>query len=144
MMTDIDPVVRQQVTDLVLQYAAGIDGRDWKLFRACFTDDCVADYGDDVGRWESADAITQFMEQVHADCGHTMHQIGNQVVRADGDGYAARSYVDAVVLRADNRKGLQMLGYYDDEFVSTTDGWKIARRRFTSVLTTRIASRSET
>ena len=133
MMSEIDPCVRQALTDLVLQYSAGIDGRDWELFRSCFTDDCVADYGE-VGRWEGADAITAFMEKVHADCGHTLHRISNQIVRVGDHGYVVRSYVDAIVLRADNRRGNHIIGYYDDEFVRTPAGWKIARRRFTEVL----------
>ena len=29
-----------------MRYATGIDRRDWALLRSCFTDDCVADYGD--------------------------------------------------------------------------------------------------
>ena len=142
-MTQIDPLIRQELLDLVVRYATGIDDRDWTLFRTCFTDDAVSDYGE-VGQWDSGDEITEFMEQVHADCGHTIHWIGNQVVRETDGGYAARTYVAAIVMRGDNRKGLQMFGYYDDEFVDTSDGWKIARRRFTPTVTTRVLQWPET
>jgi hypothetical protein len=138
-VTQIDPSVRQELLDLVVRYATGIDSRDWTLFRTCFTDDAVSDYGE-VGRWDSGDAITAFMEEVHAPCGHTIHWIGNQAVHQTAAGYAARTYVDAIVMRGDNRKGLQMFGYYDDEFVATDDGWKIARRTFTPTITTRVVS----
>jgi 3-phenylpropionate/cinnamic acid dioxygenase small subunit len=142
MTTDIDPTVRQELADLVIRYATGIDDRDWKLFRSCFADDCVSDYGE-VGHWDTGDALTEFMEQAHAPCGHTMHRMGNQVVRRNGDGYSSRTYVDAIVLRGDNRKGLQTFGYYDDEFVRTGEGWKISRRRFTETITVRLIAYPE-
>jgi 3-phenylpropionate/cinnamic acid dioxygenase small subunit len=130
MTNDIDPLVRQQLHDVVVRYATGIDFRDWDLFRTCFTDDCTSSY-EGIGEWGSGDEITEFMERVHADCGHTMHWIGNHTVRAEGDGYVTRSYVAAVVMRGDDKKGIEHFGYYDDTFVATDDGWKIARRTFT-------------
>jgi 3-phenylpropionate/cinnamic acid dioxygenase small subunit len=129
----VDREVRQDVADVLVRYATGIDRRDWAEFRTCFTDDCVADYGD-IGVWHGADAITEWMEQAHAGCGHTMHRITNPAVSPSGDGVAARSYVDAIVMAPDNRTGTRAVGYYDDELVHTDDGWKIARRRFTMVL----------
>jgi 3-phenylpropionate/cinnamic acid dioxygenase small subunit len=129
----VDHDVRQDVADVLVRYATGIDRRDWALFRSCFTDDCDADYGD-IGVWRGADAITGWMEQSHQRCGHTLHRITNQVITPNGDGVAARSYVDAIVMAADNGSGARAVGYYDDEFVNTGDGWKIAGRRFTLVL----------
>jgi len=77
---------------------------------------------------------------VHADCGHTMHWVGNFTVRPEGDGYATRTYVRAVVLRGDNRKGLAHHGYYDDTFVAAADGWRIAARRFTPTWSERVVT----
>jgi hypothetical protein len=39
------------------------------------------------------------------------------------------TYVDAVVMLADNNFGVNGVGYYDDEVVRTAAGWRIARRR---------------
>ena len=129
---DVDRDVRQDVADVLVRYATGIDRRDWPLFRSCFTDDCDADYGD-IGVWHGADAITEFMQQVHEGCSHTMHRITNHAVTAREGGVAARSYVDAIIMFAGNEDGVRAIGYYDDELVETADGWKIARRRFTPV-----------
>jgi hypothetical protein len=74
------------------------------------------------------------MEQAHAGCGHTLHRITNQAIVPSGDGVAARSYVDAIVMASDNQTGTRAVGYYDDALVRTDEGWKIARRRFTMVL----------
>jgi 3-phenylpropionate/cinnamic acid dioxygenase small subunit len=129
----VDRGVRQDVADVLVRYATGIDRRDWALFHTCFTNDCVADYGN-IGVWHGADAITEWMKQAHAGCGRTMHRITNEAVSPNGDGVTARSYLDAIVMAPDNRTGARAVGYYDDELVRTDDGWKIARRRFTMVL----------
>ena len=129
----VDREVREDVAEVLVRYATGIDRRDWTLFRSCFTDDCDADYGD-IGRWHGADAITEWMKQVHAGLGHTLHRITNQAVSPSGDGVTARSYVDAIVMGPDDRTGTRAVGFYEDELVKTDAGWKIARRRFTMVL----------
>jgi len=133
--TALDREVRQDVADLLVRYATAIDRRDWSLFRTCFTPDCEADYGD-IGSWRGVEAITEWMERAHAGLGHTMHRISNQQVSSVGDVVAARSYVDAIILGPDNRTGTRAIGFYDDEFVRTDEGWKIARRRFTRLLQT--------
>ena len=133
MARDEDREIREAVADLLLRYATGIDRRDWSLFRTCFTDDCEADYGE-FGRWHGADAITSWMEETHAACGHTLHRITNQVVSHEADIAAARSYVDAVIMGPDSPSGTRAIGYYDDEFRHGADGWQIARRTFTMVL----------
>jgi 3-phenylpropionate/cinnamic acid dioxygenase small subunit len=128
----VDHQVRAEVAELLVRYATGIDRRDWELFRTCFTDDCVADYGD-IGAWQGADALTEWMQRAHAHCGYTLHRISNQTVASAGAAAAARCYVDALIMGPDNQSGVRAAGYYDDVVVPGPDGWKIARRAFTSV-----------
>lgn len=130
----VDREARQEIVDLLVRYATGIDRRDWELLRSCFTDDCVADYGD-IGRWDSADGITDWMRDTHEPLGHTLHRISNPAIAREGDVVTARSYVDVIALGPDGTRGAQAAGYYDDVVVQTGDGWKIARRRFTMVRT---------
>lgn len=73
------------------------------------------------------------MQQAHALAGHTMHRLTNQVITVDGDSARARTYVDALIMLADNNSGVNAAGFYDDEFVRTDKGWQIARRHFTQV-----------
>lgn len=124
--------LRHDVEDVLIRYATGIDRRDWALFRTCFTDDCDIDYPG-IGSWRSADEITEWMREVHEPCGHTLHRITNVAVTPTVSGASASAYVDALVMFADNENGTRAFGYYDDDFVRTDDGWKIARRRFTTV-----------
>jgi 3-phenylpropionate/cinnamic acid dioxygenase small subunit len=129
----VDRDTRQDVTEVLIRYATGIDRRDWKLFRSCFTEDCVGDYGD-IGAFEGVEALTEFMTRSHAGMGHTLHRISNEAVTAGADGRVlARSYVDVVLMDAKNHGGVHAIGFYDDELVRADDGWRIARRRFTLV-----------
>lgn len=139
-MTERDD--RQDISDLLVRYATGIDRRDWPLFRTVFTDDCELDYGE-IGAWDGVDAVTNFMEQVHAMAGHTLHRLTNQAITVDGDKAAARTYVDALIMFGDNQTGVtgvNGIGFYDDELVRTPDGWRIARRRFTAVRVSTVGS----
>jgi 3-phenylpropionate/cinnamic acid dioxygenase small subunit len=130
---------RQDIAELLLRYATGIDRRDWPLFRTVFTDDCELDYGV-IGAWQGVDAVTDFMEQVHALAGHTMHRLSNLAITLDGDKAAARTYIDGLIMAADNTSGVNAIGFYDDEIVRTEDGWRIARRRYTQVRLTTVGS----
>ena len=95
---------RQAISDLLVRYATGIDRRDWPLFRTVFTDDGDVDYGE-IGTWRGVDA----------------------------DAAIARTYVDALIMLGDNLSGVNGIGFYDDDIVRTAAGWRIARRRFTTV-----------
>lgn len=123
---------RADIIDVLVRYATGIDRRDWPLFRTVFTEDCVLDYGE-IGKWNGVDAVTEFMDQVHAMAGHTMHRLSNHAITVDGDTATARTYVDSLIMAQDNSSGVSGIGFYDDDLVRTPGGWQIARRRFTAV-----------
>jgi len=130
---------RQDISDLLVRYATGIDRRDWPLFRTVFTDDCELDYGV-IGTWQGVDAVADFMEKTHALAGHTLHRLTNQVIEVDGDKALSRTYVDALIMVGDEGAGVNGIGFYDDEIVRTPDGWRIARRRFTNVRVSTVGS----
>ena len=128
---------RQDISDLLVRYATGIDRRDWPLFRTVFTDDCQLDYGE-IGTWNGVDAVAAFMEQVHALAGHTLHRLTNQAITLDGDNATARTYIDGLIMAGDNNSGVNAIGFYDDDVVRTPAGWRIARRRYTQVRITTV------
>ncbi len=112
---------RQDISDLLVRYATGIDRRDWPLLRTVFTDDCELDYGE-IGTWHGVDEVTEFMDKTHAPAGHTLHRLSNQAITLDGDKASARTYIDAVIMFGDNESGVNAWGFYDDEIVRTDDG----------------------
>ncbi|MDT5336696.1 MAG: hypothetical protein QOD90_2201 [Mycobacterium sp.] len=132
---------RQDISDVLLRYATGIDRRDWTLFRTAFVDDCELDYGE-IGAWHGIDAVTDFMETSHAAAGHTMHRLTNQVIAVDGDRAQARTYVDGLIMFGDGNSGVNAVGFYDDDVIRTAIGWRIARRRFTPVRVTTVGDGS--
>jgi hypothetical protein len=73
------------------------------------------------------------MRKTHDPLGHSLHRITNSSFAWEGEAVAVRSYVDALVLLADNVRGAQSAGVYGDLVVQGPDGWKIARRKFTMV-----------
>ncbi|BBX15542.1 polyketide cyclase [Mycolicibacterium duvalii] len=124
---------RQDIRDLLIRYATGIDRRDWPLFRTVFTEDCELDYGE-IGTWHGVDAVVDFMVTAHELAGYTLHRITNESVDVDGDTATSRAYIDGLIMSADNNSGVNATGFYDDELVRTDSGWRIRRRRFTTVL----------
>jgi 3-phenylpropionate/cinnamic acid dioxygenase small subunit len=127
-----DRAAEHDIAKVLVRYAAGIDRRDWDLFRSCFTSDCRADY-EGIAVWEGADAITEFMTGSHAGLGYTLHRLSNLAITVNGGTAMARSYVDAVLMSGDGQSGLNAIGFYDDELVRTSDVWRIANRRYTPV-----------
>jgi SnoaL-like domain len=132
---------REDIADVLVRYATGIDRRDWPLFRTVFTHDCELDYGE-IGTITGVDAVTEFMELSHSAAGHTLHRLTNQTITVNGYRAQARSYVDGLIMAADNKSGVNAIGYYDDEIIRTADGWRIARRRFTLVRVTTVGDRA--
>ncbi|MDA2895105.1 nuclear transport factor 2 family protein [Mycolicibacterium sp. BiH015] len=130
---------RQDISDVLIRYATGIDRRDWPLFRTVFTDDCELDYGE-IGRWRGIDAVVEFMVAAHEMAGQTLHRITNQAVSVDGDTATAHAYVDALIMSRDNTSGVNAAGFYDDQLVRTVTGWRIRRRRFSTVIVRTVAA----
>lgn len=130
--SESDRDVQQDVTNVLVRYATAIDRKDWALFRTCFSDDCHCDYGD-IGVWDGVDAITDYMSRTHPEPARTLHRITNVTVSREGDGAVARTYVDVIFLVGETGGGAHAAGFYDDEFVHSAGGWRIARRRYTMV-----------
>jgi ketosteroid isomerase-like protein len=120
---------KEQIAEVLIRYATGIDSKDWPLLRTCWTDDVHVDYGE-VGRYSGIDAITDLMAQLHNGMGPTYHRLSNLAVNVDGDRAVARSYVLAHLqaVPGDPASWVEALGHYDDELVRTPEGWRIAKR----------------
>jgi SnoaL-like domain len=122
---------REQISDVLIRYATGIDQRDWALFRTCWTADVVCDYGD-VGKFDGIDALTDFMVASHDAMGPIHHRMSNFVIDVDpsGDHAKVRSYVHAVLIAVpgDKSSWIDAVGNYEDVFVKTAQGWQISAR----------------
>jgi SnoaL-like domain len=120
---------KEQIAEVLIRYATGIDSKDWPLLRSCWTDEIDVDY-QQLGHFTSADALTDVMRQLHENMGPTYHRLSNFVISVDGDRATVRSYVHAVLMLEpdDSTNWVDALGHYDDVFVRTDDGWRISQR----------------
>ena len=75
---------KEQIAEVLIRYATGIDSKDWPLLRSCWTDEIDVDY-QQLGRFTSADALTDMMRQLHENMGPTYHRMSNFVINVDGD-----------------------------------------------------------
>lgn len=122
---------RDELVDLTIRYATAIDSQQYSLLTEVFTKNAQVDYGE-IGQWTGGAEVAEFMATAHTMAAHTMHRITNQAVDINGDSATLRTYVDALILLEDGA-GVNPVGYYDDHAVRTADGWRIARRAYTSV-----------
>ena len=121
---------REQICDVLIRYATGIDTKDWSLFRTCFTDDVRADYGE-IGVWDGVDQITEYMSVTHAAMPRTNHMMSNFAIDIDGDAASVTSYVHVVlIVSEDPFTWIDGVGQYADRFVRTADGWRIRERTY--------------
>ena len=121
---------RDDLVDLTIRYATAIDTEQYSLLTKVFTDDAQLDYGE-VGQWNGGAEVADFMEAAHVGATNTMHRMTNQAIQIDGDTATIRTYVDALILFEGG--GANPVGFYDDHAVRTSDGWRISRRKYTSV-----------
>ncbi|PEQ11417.1 hypothetical protein B2G71_17150 [Novosphingobium sp. PC22D] len=122
---------RAALTDLQLDYAFGIDSRDWARYRSVFTD--IVDM--DFSSWHGGTALRipadEWVAQVRdrqSGFDGTQHLLSNHRFAFDDAGATGTAYVVARhYLNVDGEPHVQAIGgYYFHRFVSAADGWKIA------------------
>jgi ketosteroid isomerase-like protein len=125
-MTAEDMADRAAIADLLHAYCRALDEMDLAAIPALFTEDCVVSYGPGL---ESRGAA-----RLAADLARlwrwrrTSHHLSNIVLRVEGDGAEAASYVIARHEAPDGRTAT-LFGQYRDRLLRTAAGWRIAERR---------------
>ena len=130
---------RADIHDVQLRYAYGTDFRDWELFRSCFTDEVEVDFSEGFGQpvvrvkaddWVAGTAPR--MESFTA----TQHMMTNIAITFVGEDRATcRAYVRAThhLPNSMGDSDQTVFGYYTNQFERTSDGWRIARLKLTSL-----------
>jgi len=123
---------RQQLMDVMLRYAAGVDERDMKMYRSCFHDDVeVVGFGDQVVN--GGDNWTEYVINALKRFGPTQHMLGPQLATINGDSAHCRTDVQAHHYMKDAPKTtLTLWATYKSDMVRTKDGWKIKRHELVS------------
>jgi hypothetical protein len=120
---------RAEIIEVFNRYASGVDLRDRKLYRACFTDEIDLEI---LGGDPRAIAADEWVEQAITLLGSfevTQHIITNHVIDVEGDAGTGIAYLHAQHFSPDNT--LTVGGYYTDTLVRTSEGWRIRKLKLT-------------
>jgi hypothetical protein len=121
------------VSEVLDDYARGIDSRDWDLVVSCFTDDAILDYTAFGGPKAEPKVVVDWIAGNVANFAMTQHHITNRHITLDGEEAVCIAELFAPMGMAAGEGKMTLLftgGAYNDRFVRTSDGWKINKRTF--------------
>jgi 3-phenylpropionate/cinnamic acid dioxygenase small subunit len=123
---------RAEILDVVNRYAWSIDTRDWDALDTCFAADAYVDYSSNPGGTEGPyREVRGWLEHNLAAFVVMQHLMVNTDITLDGDRAMVRTMM-VNPMGARTREGpphfFYIGGRYDDEFVRTAAGWRIAKR----------------
>ena len=120
---------RLEIQQLLVDYSTAIDLRRFDDLDAVFTPDAHIDYsafGGIVGRYPKVKA---WLAEVLPNFANYAHMLGLPSIRVDGDTATARTFCFNPMVFGGEAPSTMLLGlWYDDEFVRTSDGWRMSRR----------------
>jgi hypothetical protein len=124
------------VCDTLYRFAAGIDQRDWALYRSVFTDEIELDYGsyraENVGL-VAADTWVERARLLFTGLDASQHSLFNPRVIVDGDTARCDIYVQAehFLHNSQGDNWWSIGGWYSDRLVRAGGGWKIRGKKLT-------------
>lgn len=125
-----DLIDRARISDVVLNYATGIDRRDWALYRSIFAAEVEFDFetwsGEPSRIW-TADEWLASVRATLAPFDATSHMLTNHVITLDGD--EATLVAHMVALHYFEGDVQELGGFYTHRLRRDGDGWKIFRCR---------------
>jgi ketosteroid isomerase-like protein len=131
-MSDQSVADRIACQDVMLKYAAGVDNRDFDLYRSCFADDVeVLGFGEET--INGGDAWLQYVKTALERFGPTQHMLGPQLATIDGDKAECRTDVQAHHYMKDAESTtLTLWATYETNMQRIDGEWKITRHRLVS------------
>lgn len=129
---------REEIRDLILRYARGVDRWDWEAVRELYHDDAIDNHGDYNG---GVDGFIEFARELCGRAGQNMHFLGNCLIEfADNDvaiveTYFVSTYTREPAARKTNGAGNDnpplhgsLFGRYVDRIERRGGPWRIAHR----------------
>jgi hypothetical protein len=120
---------RLEIQQLLVDYSTAIDQRRFDDLDRVFTPDAYIDYRAMGGIDGVYPDVKAWLEEVLPNFPVYAHMLGNFSVTVDGDTASSRTICfNPMVLGGDRNQILFCGLWYDDEFVRTSDGWRMSRR----------------
>ncbi len=118
------------ICDLCYRYAAGVDSRDWALYRAIFTDRAVFDFSSYDGQPAAelpADDWVAGIKPLFTGLAATQHSMTNPRVTVDGDEAVLTMYMQAehILDPGDPTAWFTVGGYYTNQVRRVAGQWLI-------------------
>lgn len=130
---------RIAVQDVLLSYAAGVDERDFELYRSCFADDVlVTGFGPDD--YHGAESWVTYVKGALSKYGPTQHMLGPMLATITGDSADTRSDVQALhcLTGDDEGKTMTLWATYKTQMQRIDGRWQIVRHELVA-RTTKVA-----
>jgi hypothetical protein len=128
-----------EICDLKYAYAAHLDHARLEALVSLFTEEAVCEFGP-YGTWESREAIRAGYGAVLEKNGGPLrgiHSVTNPRVQVDGDTASGSWYLLDVFFGGAGENPLKIVGIYHEDYVRTTDGWRISRSQIEFLWTER-------
>jgi ketosteroid isomerase-like protein len=119
---------RVDIANRIARLAHAQDAQDWVAISAAFVADAV--YVHPGGRLEGVDEIVERTRNALRVLDASQHLVGSITVEVDGDTASSLACFQAQHVRNSTPGGdlYTIAGTYDDRWVRTPDGWRIASR----------------
>jgi hypothetical protein len=126
---------RTQILEAVNRYPVTIDSRDWRGFRAIFTDEIdilltMATRADRPRQTVKADDFARVVEQVITSFSVTQHFLTDYRIEIKGDAATCLSYMYARHMPPSDKPSQPIWdlgGYYEFHLRRSGDGWKVPK-----------------
>jgi hypothetical protein len=139
---DVEELIAiEEIKRLKYAYLRCLDQKEFDGLSELFTEDATAAYSGGRYVYEGREAIVGFISaNMGREAFHSSHRVHHPEIRVDGDDATATWALDDVVVDADWDFLLVGAAFYEDTYVQTPAGWRIAhtgyRRSFEFVLPT--------
>ena len=132
-MTDTFLADHQAIIRVTVEYCWALDEKDFDRLRSVFLPEATARLGS-----SSQDGIEEIIRRVSTTLARfvgSQHMVSTHQIEIDGDAAICRCYLHAQHVRPPGEEPplLTVGGRYEDRFVRTPDGWRIAHRTLTSM-----------
>ena len=118
---------------VLVRYATAADTRDRAMLESCFAPDARAEYGEQIGTFETRAALVDGLLAMLVNCGETLHFISNVVAHRVEGGAEAKCYTHAIVHLPGMEQPVRTAGTYTDRLIRTSGEWRIMQRIYHSV-----------
>ena len=126
---DADALADQAaIARLTHDYCWALDTKDWEALRDVFVPDVVAHLSREL---HGVDAVIERISGALGPLDDSQHLVATHRIDVEGDTATGRCYLQAQHVRRGTEGGDNFMvgGRYEDRYVRTPEGWRIAERR---------------